>query len=56
MDNLEFIAKALKDKAGQYEPDVFTRQIISYINGITLPWNTSIMKGSFHPSGNCFIY
>jgi hypothetical protein len=54
MDNLERIANALKDKVGQFEPDTFARQMTAYINGITLPWNESLIRGLVSPFRQLF--
>ncbi|KAA8480055.1 hypothetical protein F1649_15635 [Arcticibacter tournemirensis] len=54
MDKLEAIARELKERVAQFDPDIFARQMTSYINGITLPWNISIMKGLVSPFRQLF--
>ncbi|GAA4321082.1 hypothetical protein GCM10023149_20710 [Mucilaginibacter gynuensis] len=54
MDNLERIARALKSKVGRFESDGFARQMTSFITGITLPWNASIIKGLVSPFRQLF--
>lgn len=54
MDNLERIARALKDKVGEFGPDTFARQMTAYINGITLPWNGSLIRGLVSPFRQLF--
>ena len=53
-DNLEEIALKLKHEVGQYEPDLFARQMTSYVEGITLPWNHSLIKGLISPFRQLF--
>lgn len=54
MNNLERIAKSLKNKVGRFEADDFARHMISFINGITLPWNGSIINGLVSPFRQLF--
>jgi len=54
MDNLECIAKSLKNMVGRFEADAFARQMTSFINGITLPWNGSIINGLVSPFRQLF--
>lgn len=53
-NNLENIARRLKCEVAQYEPDMFASQMTSYIEGITLPWNYSIIKGLISPFRQLF--
>ena len=52
--SLERIAKDLKDRVSEFEPDEFARQMTSFIHGITLPWNASVMKGLISPFRQLF--
>jgi hypothetical protein len=54
MDKLESIARKLKEKVGEYEPVLFARKMTTLINGITLPWNTSLMRGLVSPFRQLF--
>ncbi|KHJ37919.1 hypothetical protein PBAC_19310 [Pedobacter glucosidilyticus] len=54
MNNLEEIARKIKKEVGQFDTDIFARQMTSYINGITLPWNSSIIDGLISPFRQLF--
>lgn len=54
INNLEAIARKIKDQVAQFEPDVYARKMTSYIEGITLPWNQSVIRGLISPFRQLF--